>query len=254
MAPWGACLLASALLAEPATLRVGMDPRGAPWVYVPGRELVEVDFATRPRISRTDLARIQGLDVDVMRELVGRLGATPRVVPYAWNDSEKGLLDRAYDLLIDAWTPRASTPDGVVASEPYWEWELVFAVRADDGRFKNARDLADARLGYYQDPVTERALRGMGLDRLVAAPNSRALFELLARREVDAVVYDSAHVFWRIGRDRSFRVVGEPLNRLGYHVGLRRDDPALLARVNAAIHELRASGVLARLRLKWEGR
>jgi ABC-type amino acid transport substrate-binding protein len=57
---------------------------------------------------------------------------------------------------------------------------------------------------------------------------------------------------WRVARDKAFRIVGEPLNRLGDHIGVRRTDADLLKRLDAAIKELRASPDLARIRQRWE--
>jgi ABC-type amino acid transport substrate-binding protein len=47
-------------------------------------------------------------------------------------------------------------------------------------------------------------------------------------------------------------VVGEPLNKLGYHVGVRREDAALLARVQAAVKALVDSGEIEKIRKRWE--
>jgi polar amino acid transport system substrate-binding protein len=81
-----------------------------------------------------------------------------------------------------------------------------------------------------------------------------ALFNDLGAGGLDAVVFDSVYVRWRVMRDGAFRVVGEPLNRLAYHVGVRREDAALLSRVNSAIRDLRASAEMAQIRRHWEGR
>ncbi len=246
---------ASAAGAEPSrALRVGMDPRAAPWSYVPGLESALVDFGKRPRLSAAELLRVEGLEVDVTRALARQLGQELELVPSAWQQNENALLRGDFDILLDAWTPRPSTPDGIVASEPYWDWGLVFVVRSGEARFARPTDLAEARLGYSPDPATERALRAMGIDRLAPHNSSAALFEALAAGSVDAAIDDSTYARWRIAHDPAFRIVGEPLNRLGYHIGLRRDDAALLQRVNAAIRELRGSGELDRIRLKWLGK
>ncbi len=247
-------LSAPAGAAEPDDiLRVGMDPRAAPWSYVPGLVSAQVDFGKAPALSPAELVKVQGLDVDVARALARRLDRKLELVPSAWLQNERALLRGDFDILLDAWTPRPSTPDGIVASERYWEWGLVFVVRAAESRFAKPADLAEARLGYSPDPVTERALRAMGIDRLVAHRSSTAVFDALAAGKLDAAIDDSTYVHWRIARDPAFRIVGEPLNRLGYHVGLRAADTALLARVNDAIRALRADGELARIRAKWGG-
>jgi ABC-type amino acid transport substrate-binding protein len=239
--------------ASQEVLRVGMDPRSAPWAYVPGLSLRTADFTKPPELSGRQKARLEGIEIDMMRLLAGKLGVRAEVVPYAWAENENGLVSGAFDVLLDSWTPRPTTPDEIVASDPYWEWGLVFVTRADEKRFMRVQELAEARLGYSPDPATERALRGMGIDRLIPQRSSVVLFEELLAGRVDAAIEDSTYVAWRQQHDKTIRVVGEPLNQLGYHVGVRRSDASLLARVNAAIHALRESGELSRLRAKWTG-
>jgi ABC-type amino acid transport substrate-binding protein len=80
------------------------------------------------------------------------------------------------------------------------------------------------------------------------------LFSRLGSSDLDAVIFDSTFVRWQIARDASFHVVGKPLNRLGYHVGLRRGEDALLAKVQAAVKQFVESPEAAELRRKWESR
>ena len=47
--------------------------------------------------------------------------------------------------------------------------------------------------------------------------------------------------------------MGEPLNKLGYHVALRAADGELFAGVEAAVRSLRRSGALDAIQLRWEG-
>ena len=129
------------------------------------------------------------------------------------------------------------------------------AVRANDARIRSLSDLQGKRVGEGEDPAVGSALRAMGVGLgvgLVGNQNESVLFDDLKAGHLDAVVYDSPYVRWRVTRDQTLRVVGEPLNRLGYHVGVRRGDASLLARVNAAIAGLMASGELAAIRRKWE--
>ena len=77
------------------------------------------------------------------------------------------------------------------------------------------------------------------------------MFGDLAAKVVDAVVFDSPYVLWRVAIDGSLRVVGEPLNRLGYHVGVRTADVELLRQVQAAVDDLVSSGEARRIQEKW---
>ena len=74
----------------------------------------------------------------------------------------------------------------------------------------------------------------------------------LAPMKIGAIRYDSPYVHRRVSRDKTFRTVGEPLNRLGCYVGLRREDAALIAKLKNALNELTVSGEHERIRKKWE--
>jgi ABC-type amino acid transport substrate-binding protein len=242
-----------------ATLRFGMDTRSLPYCFVPDLDYSKEDPHKPPAVTADQLGRLTGLEVDIMNALARRLGVKAVVVPVTWFDLEAGLLANRYDAILASWTPSERTSSDIAASEPYYEWGLLIAARANDARIRSPADLAGLKLGHFDDPAVVRALTemGAGLDaRLVSVEGSDGseLFELLRSRVVDAVLFDSPGVRWRVAHDPAFRVVGGPLNRLGYHVGVRRADTQLLRRVNDAIRSLLASEDMQAIRRKWEGR
>jgi polar amino acid transport system substrate-binding protein len=235
----------------PSELRVGMETRLPPWSFVP-----DLPRRPAPTLSAAEMQKLTGLDVEVMRALAARLGRTPAVVPTVWYDLEKDLLAGKFDLILSAWTPSPATPPQIGASPAYCDWGLVVAVRADDARVKVVADLGQQKLrvGHVDDPAVKRSLFALGRGRFEVRTTVPQLFADLAAGTLDAVVYDSLYVRWRASGQKDLRVVGEPLNKLGYHVGVRRSDAALLREVDAAIHALRDSGELGRLQALWEGR
>ena len=110
------------------------------------------------------------------------------------------------------------------------------------------------RVGHIDDPAVKRSLYALGGGRFEVRTTVPQLFSDLIDSKLDAVVYDSLYVRWRASRQHDVRVVGEPLNRLGYHLGLRKADAALLREVEAAVRTLRDSGELSRIQARWEGR
>jgi ABC-type amino acid transport substrate-binding protein len=89
-------------------------------------------------------------------------------------------------------------------------------------------------------------MRGLGGNAFRVLDNEELLFDELRAGRLDAVLADSFYVRWRSAREGWLRVVGEPLNRLGYHFGVHREDAALLERVNAALEQMLATGYSAR--------
>ena len=130
---------------------------------------------------------------------------------------------------------------------------MVPVAIAQGSKVKGYADLASASLvGHYADPAVEQTLRSLGGVKTRSYTSEGALFRDLKAGALEAVIHDSTFARWRVNADPALHIVGEPLNRLGYHVGVRREDPALLAKVQAAVKALLASPEMARLKVKWE--
>jgi polar amino acid transport system substrate-binding protein len=238
--------------ADRSVLRVGMDTRSRPWAFVPGFDYSKEDWAKAPTVTAAQLKRIEGIDIDVMKALAARMNRVPEIVPWPWDGIEDGLLSKRFDVVINAWAPNDRTPPAIVASSPYYEWGLLIAVRSDDGTIRTYKDLAGRRVGHFKNRIVDLSVASLRAGTLVPVDDSDKLFDQLAAGAVDAVVEDSTYVRWRIATGGQFRAVGERLNRLGYHVALRREDRALYESVQAAIRDLTASGEIDRIRRRWE--
>lgn len=192
-----------------------------------------------------------GLDVDVARALAARLDRPIEFVRANWFEIEKELLERRFDVILSAWTPTRKTPPTIAASEPYASWGLLVVVRSDDASIGGYQDLAGKRVGHIADPAVLVTISSLGaqLKSYTAEP---ALFYDLRQQKVDAAVADSPFVRWRAANDPGIRVVGEPLNRLGYHVGVRKEDVQLFQDVQAALKAMLQAGELEAIRKKWE--
>lgn len=250
-----ALVLALSVIAPAAraqAFRVGMDTRSPPWAFVPGLDYSAEDPNAEPKVSEAQLKKATGIDVDVAQFLSQRLGRPLTIVPVAWFDLENALAAGRIDAIVCAWTPSPKTPPEIVASAPYYEWGLLLAARADDAKVASLADLKKATVGHFQSQVVERTLRSVGAGALRVYDKQETLFDDLKAGKLGAILYDSPYVRWRVARDRSFKTVGESLNRLGYHVGLRRADTALAAQVQSGVRELLTSGERERIRKKWE--
>jgi ABC-type amino acid transport substrate-binding protein len=245
--------VAFASAADEKTLRVGMDTRSPPWCFVEGLDFSHEDQASDPAISVTQLAKVQGLDVDVARLVATRLGMKLELVPTAWGSLERGLAASRYDAIIDAWTPNSRTPATIVATSPYARWGLVIVVSAAERGIQSFRALEGKRVGHYRDPAVVRSLSALGGRSLEGFDDPGAIFDALKQGSLDAAVFDSPYVDWWISHNPGFRVVGEPLNRLGYHIGVRRADAALARKLEDIAKSLEGSPEMAAIRKRWGG-
>jgi amino acid transporter len=112
---------ASALAQTAEPVRVGMDTRSRPWTYVPGLDYSREDWTKAPRILPTQIRRIEGVDIDLMKALGSRMRRPLEIVPHAWDSIEEGLLANRFDVIMSAWVPSDRTPPAIIASSAYYE-------------------------------------------------------------------------------------------------------------------------------------
>jgi polar amino acid transport system substrate-binding protein len=254
-----ALLLAAAFRAsaEEGALRVGLESGNPPWSYNPER-LVPFDRDPGPALpaapppTAAQLRSLTGIDVEIARALARRMGRTVQFVQAGWYDLESLLLAKRFDVILSAWTPTRKTPPGILASDPYYSWGLQLAVRAEDARIRSYADLAGLPVGHINDPAIQQTLASLSSATLEGYQAETQLFHDLRKGVLSAVAADSPYVRWRVARDEGFRLVGEPLNRLGYHVGVRAEDKELFAKVQAAVRDFVASPEAAEIRRRWE--
>lgn len=242
-----------ALAAAESVLRVGISSDNPPWSFVPERvPLILSGQSGLPAVTPAQFKTLAGLDVDVAQLLAQHMGMTARLVPANWTNLEKELVADQFDVILSSWTPSRKTPPTVLASEPYYSWGLVIAVH-QGSKVKAFADLDSAAVvGHYADPAVEQTLRSLGSVKTKAYTSEGALFRDLKAGALEAVIHDSTFARWRVNADPSLRIVGEPLNRLGYHVGVRRQDTELFAKVQAGVKAMLASPEMAKLKAKWE--
>jgi len=248
-----AALLVGPAFAEGPILRIGISSDNPPWSFVPERlPPLLAGESTLPPVTPAQFKTVAGLDVDVARALAQQMGMSPSLVSASWLSIEKELLASKFDVILSSWTPSRKTPPEVVASEPYYAWGLVIAVK----KGSPVRSLADlpaaGTVGHYADPSVEQTLRSLGSVHTKSYDSEGALFRDLREGVIAAVVHDSTYARWRVNAEPTLRIVGEPLNKLGYHVGMRRQDKELVAKVQAAVKALVASPEMAKIKAKWE--
>jgi amino acid transporter len=234
------------------TIRVGMDTRSRPWAYVPGLDYSKEDWSKAPLVTPAQLKRIEGIEIDILKAIAERMEVSYEIVPSAWERIEDDLLEKKFDMILNAWVPSDRTPAAIAASSPYYESGLLVAVRADSRGIASFKDLAGRRVGHFRDRVIDRSVQGLAASTLVPMDDSDQLFDLLASGKVDAVVEDAVYVRWRVALDRKFRTVGDRLNKMAYRIALRREDGKLLAEVEAAIKDFVSSSENDAIRKKWE--
>jgi polar amino acid transport system substrate-binding protein len=246
---WVAVMLAplAALAAEPCTLRVGWEPY-APFTFA------------------DDQGEATGADIDLIKAIGDEIGCSVVPVELPWarivREVEQGTLDVSTST---SWTPERE--QWALFSEPYRESATAIYVRRGEIPRFALQQLADVpaqklRLGvivdyYYGEAVAEAVSDPAFAAWLDGAPDYATNIRKLVSGRIDGFLVEDIAVMEaeleRMGM--SERVERYPLRipgeKLRFMFSRKTVEPDTVAKVDAAVAEMRADGRLAAIRAKY---
>lgn len=248
-------LAASGCAAREGKTGVPSDDASLQKVLEAGQLVIGLDGGFPPMGFMDDSGEIVGFDVDVAREVCGRLGIELVTRPIDWAEKEDILNRGEIDCIWSAMSVTPARAEAMNLSDPYMQNEVIFLVpRSSDVRLPG--DLKGKRVGVQAASTPLEALEASELygDVSIVLDNNLVLIEKLRNGELDAVLTDSvlAYYFFNSG-DAPFYVLSDSLSEEGYAIGFRKDDQALRDRVQEIINELAADGTLGDICRKWFG-
>lgn len=209
---------------ERGELIVGVDQNSYLWGY-----------------REPDTGEIVGFDIDLVRAIAADLlGEQPRVVFRAipTDQRERLLQEREVDLVVRSVSITCARWEQIAFSIPYFEaGQQLLAPRHSgieglDGTLDGARVCTGEDTTARRWMETESAALGA---EPVAADGHLDCLVLIQLGEADALMTDNALAAGHAAQDPSVRLVGEPLNKESYGVGMHLEDVDLVRRVNAVL-------------------
>jgi ABC-type amino acid transport substrate-binding protein len=224
----------------PGTLRIGTYFVNPPFEYV------------------SDGQRV-GFEVDLMNEIATHLSLTAMFVDTEWENILQEMQSGRYDCIVGGITITPERQRLLAWSTPYMTTTLSLVV--DGRRSPNLRTMADFRnaLVGVQAATTDYDIairmqrRGEigGVEVYAFARIQDAMVDLAAGR-ITAVMKVYPVAAWLARRTPGLVIaVQVPDDPQPLGIGFRRDQQALLARVDAALADMQRDGSYARLAHKW---
>jgi polar amino acid transport system substrate-binding protein len=196
-----------------------------------------------------------GLDIEMAQLIAAKLGAKLQLVPVASAQRLPSLVEHKVDLVVSTLGKNPEREKQIDFSESYSSFYLaVFGPKSTTAA--KAGDLAGKTVavtkGSIEDQELAKAAPGADVRRfddnaatLAAYASGKTQFVATGMSVMAAALSKDA----KLDAESKF-VLKESLN----HVGLPKGEPELMAKVNAAIEEARASGELRKLSAKWFSR
>jgi polar amino acid transport system substrate-binding protein len=208
-----------------------------------------------------DPTSVSGFEVELAQLIADELGVRPEFAQNQWDKLPDLLARGDIDIVLNGyeWTPDRSQRYGT--SVPYYIYELQLLARADDTTLKSWQELqhpADGRkrkVSVLGGSAAQDYLEQVIGDRIEPVLFEGATDALRATElnidGVDANLQDLPIWTYYANGFPLLKPVGDPVGR-GYYVALvRRDEDALLKRVNSAILNALQTGALRRIYEKY---
>jgi polar amino acid transport system substrate-binding protein len=209
--------------------------------------------------------QIIGYDVDIANKFAEKLGVKAKFVDTEWNGILPALIAKKFDTILSGMTITKERAEKLNFSMPYAEATNVILIRENEASIKTAEDLSGKRVGAQissaGDKVAkefEEALKAKGKpgysDYKLYDHYPEAYVDLTNNR-TDAVV-NSLSTLAVVMKEQpgKFRTVSGIQDLKAYFgMAFRKGDTDFLKFVNEQFAELKKSGELAKLQLKWFG-
>jgi polar amino acid transport system substrate-binding protein len=229
-----------------------------------GEMVIGMEAAYVPYESIKD-GQIVGFDCEIGQRFADKLGVKAKFVDTEWSGIIPALYTKKFDAILSGMTITKDRAETVLFSQPYAEASNMVLIRAGDSSITSAADLSGkkvgAQLGSAGAQVAQRfeaTLKEQGkpgyADFKQYEHYPEAYQDLLTKR-LDGVV-NSMSTLMVVMQDQKglFKTVGGIQNIKAF-VGMafRKDDTAFRDFVNAQFADMKKSGDLAKLQMKWFG-
>lgn len=189
---------------------------------------------------------IGGFDVDIANEIANKIGVDLVIQDMDFDALVSALPAGKVDLVISGMNPTEERAKVVDFSEVYYNSKHGILVRAEDAdKYQTFADLEGAKvgvqLGSTQEKIAKTEIPNVNLQQLSNINN--LILELKAGK-VDAIVMEKPVAEMAVKSNPEL-AVGKPIYEEqtgGNAVGIAKNNPQLLAKVNEVITELNESG------------
>ena len=225
---FSALLIAAAPAQAADKLVNGIDANFPPFAFV--------DAAGKP----------SGFDVEAMDWVARDMGVEVTHQPMEWDGIVTSLVTKKIDIIASGMTINEERAKQVAFSDPYWVVKLVMVAKKDakitvEDIFKSGKTVG-VQQGTPEAKWLKKEIEEKGYKTQLRLYNSSPLaVEDMLNGRIDAAVMDDAPAQDAASKKpvQILGTFGMPEESFGYAV--RKDEPELLARVNASLKKLMAS-------------
>jgi His/Glu/Gln/Arg/opine family amino acid ABC transporter permease subunit len=197
-----------------------------------------------------DPSRIIGFEVDLANALAAGMGQRSRFVQNQWDGLVPGLERGEYDVVINGLEITPERAEKINFSNPYFYSTLTLTRRIDDDRVQRPEDLRGLKVGVLKVTFAERYVQSLGNVTIRSYDGQVQPFIDLALGRLDAVVMDTPIALYYAAGPQ-VKNIELPAARMMFGIGIRKNDTALLQKINESLRSMQRDGTLRKIYTDW---
>ncbi len=195
--------------------------------------------------------KIVGADIDMMEALAAKMGVTLEITHIDFDAALTGAATGKYDIALSGITANDERRKNMAFTDDYYVASQAVIVMAD-GEYKAVADLAGKTISCQEGTTGEQYLLDNEYNVQSFKTGAEAISALTAGK-VDAVVIDDAVAKALSAKQEGKTVVlDEPMTKENYAIATKLGNDELVAKINAALAEIKADGSLAEIFNKYD--
>ena len=229
-----------------------------------GEMIVGVEAAYVPYEFIKD-GQIIGYDIDIANRFAEKLGVKAKFMDTQWSGIIAALLTKKFDTVLSGMTITKDRAEKLNFSMPYAEASNLLLIRAGETSIQSGADMGGKKVGAQLGSAganiltewdkTQKAAGKPGIADIKLYEHYPEAYADLVNKRLDAVI-NSMSTLMVVMKDQPglFKTVGGVQDMKAYFgMAFRKDDTAFLKFVNEQFAEMKASGELSKLQMKWFG-
>ncbi len=192
-----------------------------------------------------------GFEVDIVKAIGRILGCRTQFVQNQWDGLVPGLERGNYDLIVSGLEITPDRAQVISFSRPYYVTFEQLAVRSDDSDIRTLEDCRGKRVGTLKASLAQRILEARGDLSVLSYDGQVNAYEDLMNGRLDAVLLDHIIALYNVPGQPRLKMIGPPVGRLEYGIGVRKEDSMLLAEIDRALDQMVRTGELRRILDDW---
>jgi polar amino acid transport system substrate-binding protein len=214
-------------------------------------------FADVPPFAAPDTKtrEMVGFDVDLCGAIAKALGVTAKITPLSVDARVPEVKLGHVDITVANLAYTLSRAEQVQFSDPYYMAKEMLAVKASDPGTKKA-DFAGKRLSSTKGSTSELSIKLNGSDPLTFQDTGSA-FMAVQQGKAAGMVANTMTITKLVNESQNtpvkLKMIDDPMIFQPIGVGMKKGEPALLAKVNETLMAMDKSGEINQIWDKWLG-